>query len=283
MNEPLKWRKCKEKDLSAAEKLLRDNENYCVTACGRFLSREPAHERAREHIWLLGEKARALIISSKSALLPVFCGINEIPAPEFLKGFLRFKRVHSIQGMLNDVMVLEKVLERTGRTAVDIIDYDLMGLDAPPSEKNISKSPASLVLRVPRMYDLDALAPLQAGYEKEEVLPKGSVFSPASSRVNIANIVARSPILAAELDGKLVGKINVSAVSFARYQVGGVYVRPDYRGRGIASCMAAEFIASLIKDGRGVTLFVKKNNIPAKKLYSGLGFTVKGDYRITYY
>jgi ribosomal protein S18 acetylase RimI-like enzyme len=47
--------------------------------------------------------------------------------------------------------------------------------------------------------------------------------------------------------------------------------------------MAAEFVASLIKDGRGVTLFVKKNNIPAKKLYRALGFAVMGDYRITYY
>jgi ribosomal protein S18 acetylase RimI-like enzyme len=279
MNEPLKWRKCKEKDISNAEKLLRDNENYCVTACGRFLLREPSHE----HIWLLGGRAQGLIISSKSTLLPVFCGKKEIPSPEFLKGFLRFKKVHSIQGMLSEVIVLEKVLERTGRTAVDIIDYDLMGLDAPPLKDVRSKSPDNLILRVPRMIDLDALAPLQAGYEKEEVLPKGSVFSPASSRVNIANIIARSPVLAAELDGKLIGKINVSAVSFTRYQVGGVYVHPDFRGMGIARCMAEEFIASLIKDGRGVTLFVKKHNIFAQKLYRGLGFTVKGDYRITYY
>jgi hypothetical protein len=52
---------------------------------------------------------------------------------------------------------------------------------------------------------------------------------------------------------------------------------------GIARCMAEEFIASLINEGMGVTLFVKKNNVAARRLYLGLGFSVSGDYRITYY
>jgi predicted GNAT family acetyltransferase len=47
--------------------------------------------------------------------------------------------------------------------------------------------------------------------------------------------------------------------------------------------MATEFTASLISEGRGVTLFVKKNNLAARRLYTGMGFSVKDDYRITYY
>jgi predicted GNAT family acetyltransferase len=47
--------------------------------------------------------------------------------------------------------------------------------------------------------------------------------------------------------------------------------------------MAGEFIYSLVSEGRGVTLFVKKNNAPACKLYLSLGFKKRGDYRITYY
>jgi predicted GNAT family acetyltransferase len=127
------------------------------------------------------------------------------------------------------------------------------------------------------------MAALQAAYEQEEVVPRGSTFSPAASRVNIANIIVNGQTLAAELDGRLVGKINISAVSFTRYQVGGVYVHPDFRGLGIARRMATEFIGPLVAQGRGVTLFVKKSNLAARRLYSGLGFSVRGDYRISYY
>jgi predicted GNAT family acetyltransferase len=158
-----------------------------------------------------------------------------------------------------------------------------MSLDQMPNPKGFSSGPVNLVLRVPQLTDLDAVAALQAAYEQEEVLPDGSVFSPMASRMNAASIITKAQILAAELGGKLVGKINTSAVSFTRYQVGGVYVHPDFRGTGIARRMATEFIASLIRQSRGVTLFVKKSNLAARRLYASLGFIICGDYRISYY
>jgi predicted GNAT family acetyltransferase len=188
-----------------------------------------------------------------------------------------------VQGLTEEVRLFENALEKMGKAAEDTFDYDLMDLDNLPSVKSLSSGPKNLALRAPQLTDLDAIAPLQAAYEHEEVLPKGSVFSHAASRVNIANIISGGRILAAELDGRLVGKINVSAISFTKYQVGGVYVHPDFRGMGIARRMAAEFITSLINEGRGVTLFVKKTNVPARGLYRGLGFRTRGDYRITYY
>jgi predicted GNAT family acetyltransferase len=175
-------------------------------------------------------------------------------------------------------------MKQMGARASDIYDYDLMSLDRQPYQKAVSSGPSNLILRAPRLIDLDAIAPLQAAYEREEVLPSGSDFSPAASRINLANIVSKKgQMLCAEICGRVIGKININAVSFTRYQVGGVYVHPDFRGLGIARRMAAEFISSLIKTGKGVTLFVKKKNIPAQRLYTGLGFTVSGDYRITYY
>jgi len=278
----LRWRKMKDKDIHDVEYLLRDMENSCVTACGRFLSSRSSDT----HVWRLcsgkGELL-ALLINSRSTLIPVLCGMKKIPPPDFLKGFLRLKKIHSVQGLTEEVRLFENALEKMGKNTADIFDYDLMDLDNLPSLNALSSGPKNLVLRVPRLTDLDAIAPLQAAYEQEEVLPKGSVFSYAASRVNIANIVSGGRILAAEIDGRPVGKINVSAVSFTRYQVGGVYVRPEFRGMGIARRMAAEFITSLISEGRGVTLFVKKHNVPARRLYSGLGFGIRGDYRITYY
>jgi predicted GNAT family acetyltransferase len=272
----------KKKDISKLENFLREMENNYVNACGRFLARDPS----KDYVWILhdGNKdIKAAIINSRSTLIPVLCGEKEIPQIRFLKNFLRLKKIHSVQGLREEVIVLEDILEKSGKVTADIFDYDLMSLDTLPSKKSFLKGPKNLVLRVPQMIDLDALAPLQAGYEKEEVLPRGSTFNPALSRVNIANIIANGQILAAELDGKFVGKINVNAVSFTRYQVGGVYVSPDFRGMGIASRMTTEFITSLANKGMGITLFVKKNNIPARRLYDSIGFKLKGDYRIAYY
>lgn len=277
-----RWRKMKDRDIPSIETMLCDMEENCVVACGRFLSREPS----RDHIWILSGKKgdiSALMINSKNTLIPILFGNKEITYPRFLKGFMRRKNIHSVQGLKEDVLVLEFAMEDMGKIIADIYDYYLMSLDINPDLKGYSSGPSNLTLRVPQMIDLDEIAALQAAYEIEEVLPKGSVFSPAASRVNIANIIYGGQILAAEISGRLVGKINISAVSFTRYQVGGVYVHPDFRGLGIARRMASEFIGSLIAQGRGVSLFVKKSNLAARRLYSGLGFNFKGDYRITYY
>jgi len=283
-----KWRKMKNNDgdICAVETLLRAMENNCVGACGKFLALDGTNGR----VWILSEKNAgilALLIYSKSTVFPVFCKNKlckkEIPSPGFLRDYIKRKKIHSVQGRKDDAMVLEEKLKQMGTNASDAYDYDLMSLDRKPDQKCFSSGPSNLVLRKPRLVDLDALAPLQAEYEKAEVLPSGKDFSPAASRVNLANIIANGQILCAEINGRIIGKININAVSFTRSQIGGVYVHPDFRGLGIARKMTAEFAASIIETGRGVTLFVKKTNFQAQKLYAGLGFAVTGDYRITYY
>jgi len=269
-------------DVNSVAGLLLDIEDDYVGACSRFLARKDLIEP----IWLLtGKKNKisALVMNCGSTVIPVLCGLPEIPDFKFLKNLLRRKKIHSVQGLKNEVSVLENEIRKLGSGTSDIIDYDLMSLDSKPVKKNNPSCPVNLVLRVPQMTDLDAISPLQEGYEKEEVIPAGSVFNPVVSRINIANIIAKGRILSAQLDGKFIGKINVNAVSFTRYQVGGVYVHPDYRCLGIGQKMTYEFISSLVSEGKGVTLFVKKSNPAACRLYLSLGFKTRGDYRIAYY
>jgi len=278
----IKWRKIgnNDKDIFPVQDMLRDLENNYVSACARFLTRNPQ----KDPVWILTGKNPALIINNRSTLLPVFCGLTDIPKPKFLKNFSLFNKVHSIQGLKEEVILLEDTMSLFGNKISDKFDYDLMSLDYLSCRKLFSgKSSSDLVLRIPTMSDLDALAPLQAAYEHEEVMHKGSVFSPAASRVNLANIIKNGKILSAQVNGRLVGKINVSGTSFTNYLIGGVFVHPDFRGRGIARQMTADFITSLTADGKSVTLFVKKTNIAARNLYIKLGFSLKGDYRITYF
>jgi hypothetical protein len=283
MSIDFRWNKLKRTDEASVETLLRANEHKYVSACAKYLIR-----RAVDPVWVLRrgkEEIAAIVINYGSTLLPVLCGKKDIPMPGFSGDFFCVKKIHSVQGLTEDVIIIDEIIQKMGRKNVDRYDYDLMSLDG--MQKTESKDRGSdfsnLVLRVPNLSDIDKIAPLQAGYEKEEVLPKGGVFSPAASRVNIARIIAGGQILAAELNGRMVGKINLNAISFTRCQVGGVYVHPDYRSKGIARKMTAEFIASFVNQGKGITLFVKKNNIPACKLYTNMGFIKQNDYRITYY
>jgi len=272
------WRKIKKSQISGAEELLRANERWCMNACGRFLKGGSA-------VWMLGRgiPPSALVIHSKQTLLPVLCDQETVPPPRFLRGILGGKVfLHSLQGRKDDVLVMEKALEEMRLYASEKKDYDIMCIDCPPVSCH-SAAPVNLVIRKPVPQDMDALAALHAAYEKEEVLPAESVFRPAASRRNIERIFAEEQILVAELGGCLIGKINTNAVTFTRCQIGGVYVHPDYRGLGIAGRMTFEFAVSLAAQGRGISLFVNKTNIAARRVYQRIGFEIMGDYRIDYF
>jgi predicted GNAT family acetyltransferase len=279
MNEPRsdQWRKIKKSQEAGAEELLRANERWCMNACGKFIKGGSA-------VWVLGRGApSALVIQARQTLLPVLCDQKTVPQPRFLRSIFGGKvYLHSLQGRKDDALVMEKALEKMGLYASEKKDYDIMCLDHAPLPCH-STAPVNLVIRKPAPQDMNALAALHAAYEQEEVLPAASEFRPAASRLNIERIFAEEQMLVAELGGCLIGKINTNAVGFTRCQIGGVYVHPDYRGLGIAGRMAAEFVESLTARGRGISLFVKKSNIAARKVYQRIGFEIAGDYRIDYY
>ncbi|GHV87742.1 hypothetical protein AGMMS50267_01020 [Spirochaetia bacterium] len=270
-------------DTPPSEAFLRAREKCCVSACFRFLRRGSG-----DHLWFLpntpGETLpSALLIHHRRMLFPVFCGRRDIPIPRFMERFLRKIAIHAIQGSRDDTEILEAAILRLGYEKSDQFDYDLMSLDRPPAPASLRTGPASLILKRPAVTDIDELFPLQAAYEQEEVLPRGAEFNPASSRLSLQHILERNGILAAWLDGRIVGKINTNAESFTRLQIGGVYVHPGFRGQGIATRMTAALAGDIIAEGKQITLFVKKRNAAARAVYRRAGFEMNGDYRICYY
>jgi len=252
-----------------------------MNACGRYINRKSL----KGDVWVLRGEAgelSALLVHARQALMPVRRGRDPLPAPHFLRGLFGPVPVHSLQGRKADVLIMEAGMEKLGFPASEKIDFDLMCIDRQPSGFAFA-GPAGLVLRKPESADIDELAVLQAAYEKEEVLSGGRELNPAVSRMHMERIFAEEQMLVAELGGRLIGKINTNAVTFTRYQVGGVYVHPDYRGLGIARRMAGEFIAGLVAQGRGISLFVKKTNPAARMVYQNIGFEIVDSYRINYY
>jgi ribosomal protein S18 acetylase RimI-like enzyme len=278
-----RWRKVAEKDALNAERFLKSREPYCVVACSRFLQGKSAH------VWNLtlpGGPVSAVLIHSGRSLLPVFAAVRDIPLPHFLNRFLGRVPIHAVQGLSKDTDTLEAAMSRLGYAAAERRTYDLMSLEGAlktPSRNGGGRLPRDFTLREAGYEDTESLLPLQAGYEQEEVLPNGAVFNPVACRLNLSHVLGREQVLAAYIGDRAVGKINTNAASFTRIQIGGVYVLPEYRGRGIARYMAAALSGRLITEGKKVTLFVKKENFAAQAVYRTLGFTALADYRISYF
>lgn len=281
-----RWRKLRRGDEARAEEFLRSREYYGVTACAKFLNRASSNNQ----VWRLegpssppGGALQALIVRSGGMLLPVLGNTRSIPPLHFMKGFLSKPPVHLVQGLLGEARLLEAALEGLGYHAAEQRDYDLMALEGEGETGDSGAFPRGLELRSPGLDDFEALYPLQALYEEEEVLPRGAVLDPAACRLTLGRILSGGRSLIACLDRRIVGKINTNATSFTRVQIGGVYVLPEYRGLGIGRRMTAVFAGQLRAQGWGLTLFVKKNNPAAQKIYRRIGFEKAGDYRISYY
>jgi len=270
-------------EIPTAEALLREGERWCMNACGRYMSRG----ELGGDVWTLrdgrGRGMAAVVVHAGRGLLPVrrFAGLP-LPEPHFVRGLFDRPSVHSLQGRTADVFEMEKGLGKMGLPAGRRVDFDVMCIDRKPGGFE-ADAPAGVAIRGARTSDMETLVALQAAYEEEEVLDEERKPNLAACRLRVERLLAREQVFVAELDGGLVGKINTSAATFTRYQVGGVYVLPEFRGRGIARRMAGEFVSLLVAQGRGVSLFVKKSNPSARAVYARLGFAVAGDYRINYY
>ena len=275
------WRKTREADYVNVETFLRSREIYCVNACSRFIT----GNFKRGHLWNMRDakgNISALLLHSRRSLLPVYTG-NYHAIPHFLDRFLKEISIHSVQGLREDAEILEQGIKDCGYNITDRNDYDIMTLDQNSLPECFKRGPPDLVIRFPNEADREELLELHSAYEQEEVIPLGGFFSPENCRKTLAKILFSEQMLVACLGNRIVGKINTNAKSFTRSQIGGVYVRPEYRKMGIAQKLSAVFAQELIAQGMGLSLYVKKQNIAARSVYCRLGFVIRGDYRISYY
>ncbi|MDR2375173.1 MAG: GNAT family N-acetyltransferase [Treponema sp.] len=279
-----KWERLGRRRLKDARELLYRRELFCVSACARFLR----PERFSSQIWGFPElngSIGALIIHNKGTIFPVFgtYAARRANMPPALLRFLKKTDIYAVQGLRNDVLTLQGIIEELGKQSTDEIDYDLMILNRGPSVETLLAGPPEISIRKPELWELDDILPLQTAYEMEEVLPQGGVFNAAVCRVNLKRILKEEKVLVAELGGRIIAKANTSAISFTRTQIGGVFVHPSCRGLGIARRICAELTRTLVNSGQGVSLFVKKRNQSAQTVYQSIGFRPIADYRITYF
>jgi predicted GNAT family acetyltransferase len=79
--------------------------------------------------------------------------------------------------------------------------------------------------------------------------------------------------------GEILFKADIGAVTPQTCQVQGVWVRPDARGRGLATAALAGVLRHALTLAPSVSLYVNDFNLPARRLYARLGMQQVGEMR----
>lgn len=148
----------------------------------------------------------------------------------------------------------------------------LLATDAVPAV------PADPQVRRVRSGEVDQLFPAAVAMYTEEV-----GVSPLTEdggrgyRRRVADLVRAGRAYARFVDGEVVFKAELAVVTRRTAQVQGVWVAPEWRGRGMAAAaMAAVVRDALLRVAPTVSLYVNDFNAPARRVYERCGFRPVG-------
>jgi predicted GNAT family acetyltransferase len=149
-----------------------------------------------------------------------------------------------------------------------------MAIDGP------SPVEADPAVRRVRADEIDVLLPASVAMFTEEVgiSPIGGDGG-ASYRARVAELVRSGRAFARIENGQVIFKAEVGAATPQACQVQGVWVRPEYRGQGIAAPgMAAVVAMSRVSISPVVSLYVNDFNTAGRATYRRAGFAEVGEF-----
>jgi uncharacterized protein len=97
-------------------------------------------------------------------------------------------------------------------------------------------------------------------------------------RRRVAGLIAAGRAWALFDHGKVIFKAEVGSQSPAVGQIQGVWVHPEYRGRGLGTTGTAAVVASIVGSGRMASLYVNDFNTVARAAYARVGFAEVGTF-----
>jgi uncharacterized protein len=206
-----------------------------------------------------------------------YAGANLVPVaatPPAITAFagrarLLGRRCSSIVGLAPDTLGLWELLQPYwGRPREIRAVQPVMATSEPPLV-----APDPLVRRV-RPDELGILLPASVAMFTEEVgvSPVGPDGG-AAYRARVSELIALGRAFARIEDGQVVFKAEIGSVTPLACQVQGVWVRPELRGRGLASAGMAAVVAEALRNvAPVVSLYVNDFNTPARAAYRRVGF-----------
>jgi predicted GNAT family acetyltransferase len=140
--------------------------------------------------------------------------------------------------------------------------------------------PADPTVRLVRPHEIDALFPAAVAMYTSEV-----GVSPLTSdggrdyRERVSDLVRARRAYAKFVAGRVVFKAELAVVTRHTAQVQGVWVAPEWRGRGLgAAAMSAVVRDTLSRVAPSVSLYVNDYNTSARRVYERCGFRRAGTF-----
>ncbi|MEV0915513.1 GNAT family N-acetyltransferase [Streptomyces sp. NPDC049967] len=263
-------------DLGAALAVLESEPvaNAFVTSRVQIAGLDPWRLGGEMWGWYANGRLRSLCYSGAN-LVPICAG------PEAVRAFAdrarrAGRRCSSIVGPAEPTAQLWRLLEPGWGPAREVrANQPLMVADSPAAEV----APDRLVRRV-RKDEMDILMPACIAMFTEEV-----GISPLAGdggllyQARVAELIAAGRSFARIEDGKVVFKAEIGATTPQACQIQGVWVAPEFRGRGYSETgMAAVLRHALTDVAPIVSLYVNDYNTPARKSYSRIGFREVGAF-----
>ncbi|MER6119034.1 GNAT family N-acetyltransferase [Streptomyces sp. A0642] len=263
-------------DLGAALAVLESEPvaNAFVTSRVRIAGLDPWRLGGEMWGWYAGGQLRSLCYSGAN-LVPI-CA-----TPEAVRAFAdrarrAGRRCSSIVGPAEPTAQLWRLLEPGWGPAREVrANQPLMVTESPSADV----APDPLVRRV-RKDEMDVLMPACVAMFTEEV-----GISPLAGdggllyQARVAELIAAGRSFARIEDGKVVFKAEIGATTAQACQIQGVWVAPEFRGRGHSETgMAAVLRYALADVAPIVSLYVNDYNTPARKAYRRIGFRETGAF-----
>ena len=207
-----------------------------------------------------------------------YAGANLVPVaatPPAITAFagrarLLGRRCSSIVGLAPDTLGLWELLRPYwGRPREVRAAQPVMAISGP------SAVVADPLVRRVRPDELSILLPASVAMFTEEVgvSPVGPDGG-AAYRARVGELIAMGRAFARIEDGQVVFKAEIGSVTPLACQVQGVWVRPELRGRGLATAGMAAVVAEALRNvAPVVSLYVNDFNAPARAAYRRVGFT----------
>jgi len=212
-----------------------------------------------------------------------YSGANLVPVaatPDAVAAFAdralrQGRRCSSVVGPAEDIQALWALLRPQWGPAREIRPVQpVMVISGPPLV------PPDPLVRQVLPDEIDILWPACVAMFTEEVgVSPLTGDGGASYRARLAQLIRAGRAFARIEAGRVIFKAEVGAVTPQACQIQGVWVRPEYRGQGLAAPgMAAVVVEAAKSFAPLVTLYVNEFNQPARAAYLRTGFTEVGRF-----